>query len=63
MVFENAGHMDFTDLPMFSPFLGGLLGSGDVDNEAFMNTVNSIVLNWFDYYLKGEGTLDIQARY
>lgn len=63
VVFENAGHMDFTDLPMFSPFLGGLLGSGDVDNEAFMATVNSLVLNWFDYYLKGEGTLDIQARY
>ena len=63
VVFDNAGHMDFTDLPMFSPFLGGLLGSGDVDNEAFMATVNSLVLNWFDYYLKGEGTLDIQARY
>lgn len=63
VVFDNAGHMDFTDLPMFSPFLGDLLGSGDVDNEAFMTTVNSIVLNWFDYYLKGGGTLDIQARY
>lgn len=63
VVFENAGHMDFTDLPMFSPFLGGMLGSGDVDNEAFMANLNSIVLNWFDYYLKGEGTLDIQAHY
>lgn len=63
VVFKNAGHMDFTDLPMFSPFLGSMLGSGDVDNEEFMYTVNGIVLNWFDYYLKGEGSLYIEATY
>ena len=63
VVFKNAGHMDFTDLPMFSPFLGSMLGSGDVDNEEFMYTVNGIVLNWFDYYLKGEGSLNIEATY
>ncbi|MEE0265563.1 MAG: dienelactone hydrolase family protein [Acutalibacteraceae bacterium] len=63
VVFKNAGHMDFTDLPMFSPFLGSMLGSGDVDNEEFMYTVNSVVLDWFDYYLKGEGSLDIKANY
>ncbi len=63
IVFENAGHMDFTDLPMFSPFLGSLLGSETEDCEEFMYTVNSVVLNWFDYYLKGEGSLNIQAKY
>lgn len=63
VMFKNAGHMDFTDLPMFAPFLGDMLGSGEVDNEEFMSTVNSIVLKWFDYYLKGEGTLDIKATY
>ncbi len=63
VVFENAGHMDFTDLPMFSPFLGSMLGSETDDCEEFMYTVNGIVLNWFNYYLKGEGTLNIKATY
>ncbi len=63
VVFKNAGHMDFTDLPLISPVLGDMLGSGDVDNEQFMNTVNGIVLNWFDYYLKGEGSLNIAETY
>lgn len=63
VVFKNAGHMNFTDLPMFSPFLSSLLGTGEADSEEFMRTVNSVVLNWFDYYLKGEGSLNIKAKY
>lgn len=63
VVFNGAEHMDFTDLPLISPFLANMLGSGDVDHEQTLNTVNGIVLNWFDYYLKNEGTLDIQAEY
>ncbi len=63
VVFKDAGHMDFNDLPLFSPFLASMLGAGDVDSEKFMYTVNGIILNWFDYYLKGEGTLDIKAEY
>lgn len=63
VVFTGAGHMDFTDLPLFSPFLSKMLGSGDVDHEEMMRTVNQIVLNWFDYYLKNEGTLDFKAQY
>ena len=63
VMFKNAGHMDFTDLPMFSPFLGSMLGSETEDCEEFMYTVNGIILNWFDYYLKGEGSLNIKATY
>lgn len=63
VMFSDAGHMDFTDLPLISPFLGSMLGSGTRDNAEMMNTVNSIILNWFDYYLKGEGALDIKAQY
>lgn len=61
--FEDSGHMDFTDLPLFSPFLSKMLGSGDCDHEQMMKTVNSIALDWFDYYLKNEGTLNIKAQY
>lgn len=63
VISSNAEHMDFTDLPLISPFLASILGSGDIDHEEMMNKVNGIVLNWFDYYLKNEGTLDIQANY
>lgn len=61
--FKNAGHMDFTDLPLFSPFLSKMLGSGDCDHEQMMKNVNSISLDWFDYYLKGSGELNINAEY
>ena len=63
VTFSNVEHMDFTDLPLISPFIGSMLGHGDVDSEKCMTTVNGIVLNWFDYYLKNEGKLDIQAKY
>ena len=63
VVFKDAGHMNFTDLPMFSPFLSSLLGTGEADSEEFMYTVNGVILNWFDYYLKGEESLNIKATY
>ena len=57
MIFDHVGHMDFTDLPLFSPVLSRLLGSGDADKTEFITQINSLVLNWFDCYLKSEGTL------
>ena len=65
VVFSGAKHMDFTDLPLISPTLSKMLDGGDseVNNEEFMTLVNGIILNWFDYYLKGEGALDIPERY
>ncbi len=63
VVVEGVGHMDFTDMPVFSPFLASLMGSGDVDHEQVLMTMNGIVLNWFDYYLKGEGVLNTPARF
>ncbi len=56
--------MDFTDLSMLSPFISSMLsGKSGVNSEAFMQEINGAVLNWFDYYLKNEGTLSIQAQY
>jgi len=63
VVFSNVEHMDFTDLPLISPTIASMLGKGTVDNEEFMIKINGIVLNWFDYYLKNEGTLNIQESY
>ncbi len=63
VIFSNVEHMDFTDLPLISPTIASMFGKGNVDNEEFMTTINGIVLNWFDYYLKNEGTLNIQENY
>jgi len=61
VLFDGVEHMDFTDLPLFSPLLASMLGSENIDHEAFLGKVNGLVLNWFNYYLKGIGTLDIHA--
>lgn len=63
VVVKGAGHLNFTDLPMFSPFLASLLGTGDVDSKYCIKTMNHIVLEYFNYYLKDTGSLDIKAQY
>ena len=64
VIFKDAGHLNFTDLPQFSPVLAGFLGVGEVDAAECITNVNEMVLIFFDYYLKGEGTLlDIKPKY
>lgn len=49
----DANHMDFTDLPLISPFLSKMLsGESKVNSEEFLADVNSQVLSFFDLYLK-----------
>ena len=60
---RDTKHMDFTDLPMFSPLLGDMLGSGERSTEETMTTVNSLVLSFFNCYLKGEGVFTVQDIY
>ncbi|WP_026527657.1 alpha/beta hydrolase family protein [Butyrivibrio sp. VCD2006] len=56
-------HMDYTDLPLFSPFLAGLLGKGSVDSGYCIDITNSLVRDFFNCYLKGEGTFTVQESY
>ncbi len=51
-VVEGAGHLNFTDLPMVSPFLANMLGVGDVDAKQCIEEINDCVLEFFDLYLK-----------
>lgn len=53
--FAETGHMNFTDLPLFSPPLAKMLGTGSVDAEKCMMTVNKMTREFFDSYLKGKG--------
>ncbi len=64
VIFNGAGHLNFTDLPMIAPPLAAMLGVGEVDAEECMKNVNEVVLTYFDFYLKGEGSLDnIKSEY
>lgn len=60
---RDTKHMDFTDLPLLSPFIGKMLGSGERDKKETMMIVNSIVRDFFDCYLKGEGGFLVQEIY
>lgn len=61
--FKNTEHMDFTDLPLFSPVLGSMLGSGPVDKEACVNQMNDITRRFFDCYMKGTGNFSVEECY
>ena len=61
--FDNTEHMDFTDLVFFSPFLASLLGSGDVDKTNCIETMNGVILNYYNHYLKQTEELNLQERY
>lgn len=39
----GTGHMNYTDLPLFSPFLAKMLGIGDVDAEACILKMNEML--------------------
>ena len=60
---RDSKHMDFTDLPLLSPILGNLLGSGERNTEEIMTIVNSLVLQFFNCYVKGEGVFTAQEIY
>ena len=60
---EGTLHMDYTDLPLFSPFLAKMLGSGNVDHGFVSDTVNSLEVRFFDCYLKGKGSFSVNEHY
>lgn len=51
-VIEGAGHLNFTDLPMVSPALAKMLGVGSVDARECIESVNQMILEFFDAHLK-----------
>ena len=61
--FEGTAHMNFTDLPLFSPALAKSLGMGDRDPAECIDKINSITLEFFDRYLKGIGDFEVDEKY
>ena len=61
--FAGSGHMDFSDLPLFAPPIAKMLGTGNVNNVEMLKTLNGLVLEFFDCYLKGEGNFEVKDHY
>ncbi len=61
--FDQAGHLNFTDLPFSSPALAGMLGTGNIDRTYCIQTLNHVILNYYNYYLKGIGQLSLRESY
>ena len=62
-VIRGSGHLNFTDLPLFSPTLARLLGTGEADSRYCIETMNQVVLDFFNHTLKDSGTPPIQTEY
>lgn len=61
--FAGATHMSFTDLTMFSPTLAATLsGPCALDAEETLNSMNHLILTYFNTYLKGEGSFTAEGR-
>jgi dienelactone hydrolase len=52
LVIKGSEHMNFTDLPLISPFLSKQLGTGNVDAKYCLQTTNEDILQFFNHYLK-----------
>ena len=61
--FAGAGHMNFTDLPLISPFFAKQLGTGTINPETCTDTLNKLILDFFNCYLKDEGDFSVQEHY
>lgn len=63
--FEGAKHLSLTDLPLFSPILANMLqrGQADIDKYYCIETMNRLILEFYDYTLKGNGQFAPQAVY
>lgn len=62
-VFKHAGHLNFTDLPLFSPMLSKMLGVGTIDKRYCIETMNKVALEFFNSYLKDTGVPKIEKEY
>jgi len=63
VVIRGSGHLNFTDLPLFSPALARVLGTGQVDSRYCIETMNQIVLEFFNDTLKDGSDLHLQPEY
>lgn len=61
--FAGSGHMNFTDLPLFSPVLANMLGTGSIDTQECIDDMNAIILGFFNHTLKDNPNFSIEKSY
>jgi len=61
----GVGHLDLTDLALESPFLTNMLmgHKSTTSAEYCLKTINKVVLQFFDSYLKGKGSFTAAGKY
>ena len=61
----GVGHLDLTDLALESPFLTNMLMGHESTTSAeyCLKTINEVVLQFFDSYLKGKGSFTAEGTY
>lgn len=57
--FTGTDHMNFTDLPLISPFFASQLGTGSIDPGVCTDQLNALILDFFNCYLKGQGDFSV----
>jgi len=67
---KGSNHMSYTDLPLFSPFLASQLSGisggstkANVDKYYCIETMNKLVLEFFNSYLKDRGEFTLKEFY
>lgn len=68
---EGTNHLSLTDLPLVSPFLVKVInssvekdmGSYDADKYKVLETMNEVILEFFNSYVKGEGRFESAGTY
>ncbi|WCF10647.1 dienelactone hydrolase family protein [Paenibacillus thiaminolyticus] len=62
---QGAKHMSLTDLALFSPMLANMLQGGRAEIDVYygIETMNRIILEFFDCYLKGKGSFTSAGTY
>ena len=70
VIINGISHLNFTDLAMVSPALASLMcqgtassGHATVNARVATETINAIILEYFNYYLKDSGELNLQSEY
>ncbi|MDR0267209.1 alpha/beta hydrolase [Paenibacillus sp.] len=63
--FRGAKHLSLTDLSLFSPMLANMLlgEKAEIDKYKCLETMNRIILEFFDSYLKGKGSFTSAGTY
>lgn len=61
--FKGSGHMNFTDLPLFSPILADMLGIGTVNPKECVIKMNQLVLEYYNCYLKDMEQVSVLESY